>query len=153
MGKSRRIFLGSGTVPKTSARRTTKSLQLRFCKEMAVRALKEHNPTARIRFCNQIRKSVHDAKVNQHLVFFFDEACFSLRGKVNSQNNRYWSAGNPGLIHELPLLDEKIGVWCAMSTLREVPAVFGQDVQRVNNLLRRYTDHIWSGGRHLQHFM
>lgn len=110
MGKSRRIFLGTGTVPKTSARRTTELLQLRVCKAIAARALKEHDPTARVRFCNQIRKSVHDAKVDPHLVLFFDEACFSLPGKENSQNNRYWSAENPGFIHKLPLLDQKN--WC-----------------------------------------
>jgi len=65
---------------------TTKLLQLRPCKAMVVCALKQYDPTARIRFCNQIRMSVHDAKVNPHLVFFFDEACFSLPRKVDSQN-------------------------------------------------------------------
>jgi len=52
-----------------------------------------------------------------------------------------------------PLPDEKIGVWCAMSTRRAVPTFFGQDVQRVNNLLRWYTDHIRSGGRHFAAFV
>jgi hypothetical protein len=56
----------------------TKLLQLRPCKETAVRALKEHDPMARIRFGNQIRKSVHDAEVDPHLVFFSDKACFPL---------------------------------------------------------------------------
>jgi len=160
VGKSRRIFLGSGTVPKTSgpvpetsARMTTKLLELRPCKTMAVRVLKEHDPIAEIRFCKQIRKSVHDAKIDPHLVFFFDDACFSLPGEVISQNNRYWRAENLGIFHELTLLDEKNGVWCAMSTRRDVPTVLGQDVQRVNNLFRRYTDHIRSGGRHLQHLL
>jgi hypothetical protein len=74
---------------------------------MAVRALKEYDPIARIRFCNQIRKSAHDAKVDPHLVFFFDKVCFSSPRKVDSQNKRYWSAENPILIHELPLLNEK----------------------------------------------
>lgn len=86
-------------------------------------------------------------------MFLFDEAHFSLPGEVNSQNNRYWSAENLGLFHELTLLDEKIGVWCAMRTRREVPTVFGQDVQRVNNLFRRCTDQIRSGGRHLRHLL
>jgi hypothetical protein len=39
--------------------------------------------------------------------FFSDEARFSLSGKVNSQNSRYWSAEKPGLIHELPLYNKK----------------------------------------------
>jgi len=57
-------------------------------------------------------KSVHDAEIDPHLVFLFDEARFSLPGEVNSQINRYWSAENLGFFHELTLLDEKIGVWC-----------------------------------------
>jgi hypothetical protein len=77
---------------------------------MAVRDSKEHEPIARIRFCNQIRESVHDAEVDPH--FFSDEACFSLPGEVNSQNNQYWSVENPGLIHKLPILDGKS--WCLM---------------------------------------
>ena len=115
---------------------------------MAVHVLKEHDPTARVRFCNQIRSSVHDVKVDPNFMFFFDEACFSLPGKANSQNNRYGSTENPGLIRTLPLLYDKICVWCPMSTSREVQTVFGQDVQTVNNLLRRYTDHVRSGRRH-----
>jgi len=75
---------------------------------MAARTLKEHDRTARIRFCNQIRKSVHDAKLDPHLVFYFDEACFSLPGKVNSQNNRYWIAENPGLFTNSPFLMKKL---------------------------------------------
>jgi hypothetical protein len=54
---------------------------------------------------------------------FSSEAWFSLHGEVgevNSQNSRYWSAESPGLIHELPLHDEKTGVWCAMSARREI---------------------------------
>jgi hypothetical protein len=43
-----------------------------------------------------------------------DEAWFSLRREVNSQNNRYWSAENQRLIDELPVHDEKCGVWCTV---------------------------------------
>jgi hypothetical protein len=34
---------------------------------------------------------------------------------VNSKNSWYWSAENSGIIHEIPLHDEKTGVWCALS--------------------------------------
>jgi hypothetical protein len=53
-----------------------------------------------------------------HNCFFSDEAWFSLRGEVNSQNNRFWSAENPGCIQESPLHDERIGFWCAICTRR-----------------------------------
>jgi hypothetical protein len=42
---------------------------------------------------------------------------------VNSQN-RYWSAENPRLIHELPLHDEKIGVLCAISAHTIIGPIF-----------------------------
>jgi len=40
-----------------------------------------------------------------------------------------------------------------MSTRREIPTVFGQDVQRVSDQIRWYTDHIRSVGRYLQYFL
>jgi hypothetical protein len=43
---------------------------------------------------------------------------------VNSQNSRHWSAENPGLIHELPLRDENVGVWCAVSAHRVIGPIF-----------------------------
>ena len=50
--------------------------------------------------------------------FFSDEAWFNLNGNVNSQNCRFWSANNPHLIHDIPLHQEKIGVWAAMTKRR-----------------------------------
>jgi hypothetical protein len=83
------------SVSTTSARRATKLLQLRPCKVTAVHALKEHDPVSRIHFCNWFLQSVHDGEVDPQLVLVSDEARFYLRGKVNSQNSRYWSAENP----------------------------------------------------------
>jgi hypothetical protein len=51
---------------------------------------------------------VHDGEVDPQKVFFFDEVWLSLRGEVNYQNNRYWSAGNQRLFQELPLHDEEV---------------------------------------------
>jgi hypothetical protein len=53
--------------------------------------------------------SLHDGEADPQLAFFSHDALFSLWGEVNSQNNHYWSAENPGFIHQLPLDDEKIG--------------------------------------------
>jgi hypothetical protein len=46
---------------------------------------------------------------------------------VKIQNNRYWSAENPHSIHEVPLHDVKIGVWCAISAHRIIGPVFFQE--------------------------
>jgi hypothetical protein len=46
---------------------------------------------------------------------------------LNSQNNWYWGAENPRCIHKLPLHDEKIGVWCAISASRIIGHIFYND--------------------------
>jgi hypothetical protein len=74
--------------------------------------LKEHDVVVRINFCDWFLRSVHDREVDPQLVFYSVEAWFSLCGEVNSQNNQYWCAENPRFINELPLHDERIGVWC-----------------------------------------
>jgi hypothetical protein len=73
---------------------------------------------------------------------FFNEAWFSLRAEVNSQNNWYWRAENPRFIHELPLPDEEIGVWCAINACRIIGTIFYNDtvnaLRYVNNILRPF---------------
>jgi hypothetical protein len=83
-------------------------------------------------FCNWFLQSVHHGEVDPRLVFFCDEAWFSLRGEVNFQNSRCWSAENSD-IHKLRLHDKKIGVWSAMSARREISTISGEEPQRVNN--------------------
>jgi hypothetical protein len=56
--------------------------------------------------------------------FFTDEAWFHLSGYINAQNNRYWSSINPRQTFEVPLHDQKIGVWCAITASRIVGPVF-----------------------------
>jgi len=48
-------------------------------------------------------------------------------GYVNSQNNRYWSANKLNTIHEVPLHDSKIYVWCAISRRRIIGPIFFQE--------------------------
>jgi hypothetical protein len=104
--------------------------------------LKEHDPVARIHFCNWFHQSVHDGEVDPQLVFFSYKPWFSLCGEVNSQNNQFWSAENPGLIHELPLHGEKTGVWCVMSAPRLIGPIFYNNtvnaVRYTNNFLHPF---------------
>ncbi len=48
-------------------------------------------------------------------VWISDEAYFCLSGTVNKQNMRFWGLENPHVVHEQPLHDVKVLVWCAMS--------------------------------------
>jgi hypothetical protein len=61
---------------------------------------------------------------------------------VNSQNNWYWSAENPRLIHRLLLCDEKVGVWCVISAHRVIGPMFYDNVlsaaRYVNNVLHPF---------------
>ena len=78
----------------------------------------------RVQFCNWFNTQVHDGILDPQLTFFTDEAWFNLSGYVNSQNNRHWGAENPHVTFEIPLHDQKIGVWCAISARRIVGPIF-----------------------------
>jgi hypothetical protein len=50
-------------------------------------------------------------------VFLTQNLHFSLMklGSINAQNNRYWSSIIQRQTFEVPLHDQKIGVWCAIT--------------------------------------
>jgi hypothetical protein len=52
-----------------------------------------------------------------HNQSFSDDAWFSLRRQVNSQNNRYLSAENPRFIHEPPAVKEDAHEPCNVSSV------------------------------------
>jgi hypothetical protein len=54
---------------------------------MVVHALREHDPVARINFCDWFLQSVHDGEAGPHLVLFSYEAWFSLHGKEFSEKS------------------------------------------------------------------
>jgi len=61
------------------------------------------------------------------------------------QNTPYGSAKNPRLIHELPLHDTEMCVWCAH---HDILTISRQEFQRVINVLHQYTECIRSKGPH-----
>jgi hypothetical protein len=69
-------------------------------------------------------QAVHDGILDPKLTFFTDEAWFHLSGYINVQNNRYWSSINPRQTFEVPLHDQKIGVWCVITASRIVGPIF-----------------------------
>ena len=63
-------------------------------------------------------------KLSPKLYFISDEAWFHLSGHVNSQNTTYLFAEKPHNLHDKPLHDQKMGVWCAVSGNRIVGPIF-----------------------------
>ena len=66
-------------------------------------------------------------KVKSRLFYFADEAWLHLNEQVNAQNNRYFSADNPRLIHQVPLHEVKLryGMLCVRQEQLD-PASFHQ---------------------------
>ena len=63
-------------------------------------------------------------------LFFTNEAWFHLRGYVNSQNTRIWTAENHHSVHEEPLHLQKIGVWFGISRRRIIGPIFFEQLPR-----------------------
>jgi hypothetical protein len=62
---------------------------------------------------------------NERLMFVLGEAWFTVSCNANIQNNKYCYSENPNAVHEIPLHDLKIRVWCAVSAHRIIgPTVF-----------------------------
>lgn len=79
-------------------------------KMVVVQQLSEQDHENRAIACANILENVPEDAV----VFFSDESHFHLSGCVNHQNFRYWSGHNPRELHEKPLHDDRVTVWCAI---------------------------------------
>jgi hypothetical protein len=66
----------------------------------------------------------HDGVRDPKLTFFTDEAWFHLSGYISAQNSKYWRSINPKQTFEVPLHDQKIGVWCAITASRIAGPIF-----------------------------
>jgi len=119
----RRLSAQSG-VSLTSAFKATKQLGLKAYKISVQHQLLPADFARRLDFCNWIRDEIFTGQIDPNLLLFSDEAWFHLSGYVNSQNNRYWAAENPHQLHEVPLHDQKVGVWCAISRTRLIGPIF-----------------------------
>ena len=74
-------------------------------------------------------------KLTEMFMFFSDEAYFYLRLPINKQNNRYWGDTDQLYTVEVPLHDEKVLVWCAISASKCIgPYFFDGSVNSTNYL-------------------
>lgn len=111
-------------VSQFSAWKATKLLKLKPYKITVVQELQPRDNVSRVNFCNWVLGKVNDGSMDPKLIFFTDEAWFYLHGHVSTQNNRCWSAEKPDIVHEMPLHDLKIGVWCAVNAYRIIGPIF-----------------------------
>lgn len=72
------------------------------------------------RFC----EAACSGDVDPLFTYFTDDAQFRLKGYIKTQNKTYWSAGDPRLIHKVPLYDITVGVWCAICATRKIRATY-----------------------------
>jgi len=59
-----------------------------------------------------------DENEMRKLVFFLDEASFTLSCNVKSQNSKFWCSENSHAIHEVSLQDLKVGALWAVTTCK-----------------------------------
>ena len=72
-----------------------------------------------------------------------DEAYFCLTPTVNKQNNRFWLKSKPTEGVEHPLYDEKVLVWCAMSSKRIYGPYFFNSTVTEESYLRMLKFFFW----------
>lgn len=124
--KSVRRLSQEADISKSSAHRILRTnLKLYPYKVTVVHQLHEADHEARVDFCTWFQNFINEEGDDiLDVTFFTDEAWFHLSGHVNSQNSRMWSSENPQEFKEMPLHDEKIGVWCAISRARLIGPIF-----------------------------
>ena len=112
--KSTRKLSQQAHVSRTVCRRVLKSLDLKPYRVTVVQHLQEAN-VKQVNYCMWLLNSICAGLLDPFQYIMSDEVWFHLSGHINSQNTWYWAAENPHLMHEQPIQDQKLGVWCAMS--------------------------------------
>jgi len=72
-----------------------------------------------------------------------DEAYFYLTLPINKQNSRKWLQERPNGSIEVPLNDEKVLVWCAISSEGIIGPYFFEDTVNQYNYLKMFQSYFW----------
>jgi len=60
-------------------------------------------------------------------LLMIDETHFHLSGYVNKQNYRYWAPENPQELHQRPLHNKRLTVWCGIASFGILGPYFFED--------------------------
>jgi hypothetical protein len=104
-----------------------KDLHFYLYKIQNTHALYKCDYVNRVHLCQTFLQLINQ---NQELVnnlLMSDVAHFHLSGFVSKQNFCYWSATNPIELHERPLHNSKVTVWCAISSFGIIGPYFFED--------------------------
>ena len=108
----------------TTAQRVLKKHKFKPYKITKKHRLLPKDYDKRIDFANFILIKVDEDNCFVDKLIFSDEAWFSLSCDVNSQNCRFWSQKNPFQYYEVPLHDQEVMVWAAITSSSVVGPIF-----------------------------
>lgn len=104
-----------------------KDLSLFRYKIQITQHLKDTDPPLRLRYAQSVANKVTQDPNFWQKIVMSDEAQFTLYGSVNRQNIRFWAAENPCVIHQQPLYDKKVTVWCGICSEKIIGPYFFED--------------------------
>ena len=115
-------------------------LKLKPYKLQAVHQLDPQNYAKRVKFAKWFL-SLPDVAIDQ--IIFSDETFFCLTESLNKQNNRLWLDSRPNEQLEVPLHDEKILVWCAISAEKIFGPYYFEETVNQHNYLEIIKTFFW----------
>jgi hypothetical protein len=115
-------------------------LHLKSYKIQEWQKLEPHDYQKRVDFANWFLNRPKNSEFN---LICCDEAWFFLTQPINKQNNRFWSESRPLEGIELPLHDEKVMVWCAISANKVYGPYFFLETVNQYNYLKMLQDFFW----------
>lgn len=76
-------------------------------------------------FCKLFVQAVHDGGLDPKFPFVTDEGCFHLCRYIGAQKSKHWSSINLRETLEVPIHNQNIAMWCAVSATQIAgPTVF-----------------------------
>lgn len=112
----RAVAKASGVAPMTAWRALRKELRLYPYRIQRLHKLEPGDPQRRLAFAQDFltRVAIDDDWLDT--ILWTDEAHFTLTGQVNSRNCVIWANENPHAFVQTPLHDQKVTVWCGVTS-------------------------------------